>query len=112
MYIHVCIGSIKIGDFGLASSLKRDKQTSKVGTPCYLSPEVLQNDTYGPAVDVWGAGCIVLEMMTFNFLWERRGMLSVQVLSQPVLYTYTHMHMHSCMYMYNNDVGQESAINL
>jgi NIMA (never in mitosis gene a)-related kinase len=77
-------GSIKIGDFGLASSLKRDKQTSKVGTPCYLSPEILQNDSYGPAVDMWGAGCIVLEMMTFNFLWERRGMLSVQVLSRPL----------------------------
>lgn len=77
-------GNVKIGDFGLAASSKREKKQSQVGTPCYLSPEILQNDAYGPAVDVWGAGCIVLEMMTFEFLWERRGMLSVQVLSRPV----------------------------
>jgi len=77
-------GNVKLGDFGLASTSKRDKQTSKVGTPCYLSPEILQNETYGPAVDVWGAGCIMLEMMTFEFLWERKGMLSVQVLGRPV----------------------------
>ena len=52
---------------------------SKVGTPSYLAPEVLQNEEYGPAVDVWGAGCILLEMLTLDFLWERRGLLSVQV---------------------------------
>lgn len=79
-------GNLKIGDFGLASTSKSEKQTSKVGTPCYLSPEILQNDTYGPAVDVWGAGCIMLEMMTFAFLWERKGILSVQVLSRRVTY--------------------------
>ena len=50
---------------------------SKVGTPSYLAPEVLQNEEYGPAVDVWGAGCILLEMLTLDFLWERRGLLSV-----------------------------------
>jgi len=79
-------GNLKIGDFGLASTSKSEKQTSKVGTPCYLSPEILQNDSYGPAVDVWGAGCIMLEMVTFAFLWERKGMLSVQVLSRRVTY--------------------------
>lgn len=76
-------GVAKLGDFGLASSSKKDKATSQVGTPCYLSPEVLQNDEYGSAVDVWGCGCVAYEMMTFDFLWERKGMISVQVLSRP-----------------------------
>jgi hypothetical protein len=46
---------------------------------------------------VWGAGCIMLEMMTFAFLWERKGMLSVQVLSRRVTYDdIPGEHSHAC----------------
>eukprot|EP00961_Rhodomonas_salina_P013990 187466-Rhodomonas_salina.1 len=34
-------GSLKLGDFGLARQVAKDVR-SKVGTPCYLAPEVLQ----------------------------------------------------------------------
>mmetsp|Transcript_32502 Transcript_32502/g.73039 ORF Transcript_32502/g.73039 Transcript_32502/m.73039 type:complete len:867 (-) Transcript_32502:41-2641(-) len=76
--------NLKIGDFGLASNTGHDRAQSQVGTPCYLAPEVLQSDEYGTAVDIWGIGCIVLEMVTLDFLWQRKGLLSVQVLSRPV----------------------------
>lgn len=36
--------NLKIGDFGLAQTIERGKRTSHVGTPCYMAPEVLQND--------------------------------------------------------------------
>jgi serine/threonine protein kinase len=36
--------NLKIGDFGLAKSLERSKATSRVGTPAYIAPEVLQYD--------------------------------------------------------------------
>ena len=56
------------------------KRTSRVGTPCYLAPEILYNDAYAEPVDIWGLGCIFYEMLTFDFLWERRGMLGAVVI--------------------------------
>uniref|UniRef100_A0A7S0YX26 non-specific serine/threonine protein kinase n=1 Tax=Hemiselmis tepida TaxID=464990 RepID=A0A7S0YX26_9CRYP len=76
-------GKMKMGDFGLASNTQRYKATSTVGTPCYFAPEVLQKEDYGNAIDMWGVGCILYEVMTLDFLWARKGMISVQVMSKP-----------------------------
>jgi len=76
--------ALKIGDFGLSATLEAGKRTSRVGTPCYLAPEILFNEAYGERVDIWGAGCIFYELMTLDFLWERRGMLGMTVQSEPV----------------------------
>ena len=76
--------SLRVGDFGLAQTIERGKRTSQVGTPCYMAPEVLHHDAYAETVDIWGLGCIGLEAVTLDFLWERKGMLAAQVLTQPV----------------------------
>ena len=34
------------------------------GTPSYLSPEAREGRAWGPAVDVWAAGCILHEVVT------------------------------------------------
>ena len=34
---------------------------SRVGTPCYLAPEVLQSDSYAEPADMWGAGSTLRE---------------------------------------------------
>ena len=47
---------------------------------CYLAPEVLQSDSYAEPADAWGAGCIAFEAITLCFLWDRKGMLAVQVM--------------------------------
>ena len=33
-----------------------------VGTPYYLSPELLSSQPYGPPADVWALGCILYEV--------------------------------------------------
>jgi serine/threonine protein kinase len=76
--------SLRVGDFGLAQTIERGKRTSQVGTPCYMAPEVLHHDAYAESVDIWGLGCIGLEAITLNFLWERKGMLAAQVLTDPI----------------------------
>ena len=75
---------LKIGDFGLSATLEAGKRASRVGTPCYLPPEILFNEAHGECVDIWGAGCIFYEMMTLDFLWERRGMLGATVRDAPL----------------------------
>jgi serine/threonine protein kinase len=63
-------GSIKLADFGLAKcmyhpDLRSTRMlTNRVVTLWYRPPEVLLGATsYGPSVDMWGVGCILLELI-------------------------------------------------
>merc|ERR1719384_673409 len=64
-------GILKLADFGLARAISINKNgqpnryTNRVVTLWYRPPELLLGErNYGPAVDMWGAGCIMAEMWT------------------------------------------------
>jgi RAC serine/threonine-protein kinase len=58
-------GHIKITDFGLCKEEISFGATTTTfcGTPEYLAPEVLEDNDYGRAVDWWGVGVVMYEMM-------------------------------------------------
>ncbi|KAL1131989.1 hypothetical protein AAG570_011599 [Ranatra chinensis] len=58
-------GHVKIADFGLCKEDITYGRTTKTfcGTPEYLAPEVLEDNDYGRAVDWWGVGVVMYEMM-------------------------------------------------
>ncbi|XP_068231371.1 uncharacterized protein [Palaemon carinicauda] len=59
--------AIKLGDFGLAKLLKeKEFAHSFVGSPCYMSPEVLLQLPYNEKSDMWSFGCILYELTTFH----------------------------------------------
>ena len=60
-------GHLKINDFGLSRyfSIPLRKYTQFYETNCYHAPELqFHNKTYGLGVDIWSAGCIIVEMAT------------------------------------------------
>ena len=64
-------GILKLADFGLARAFsisakgQGNRYTNRVVTLWYRPPELLLGErNYGPAVDMWGAGCIMAEMWT------------------------------------------------
>jgi NIMA (never in mitosis gene a)-related kinase len=55
---------VKLGDFGIARVLTHTKDIAKtvVGTPYYLSPEIIENRPYSFASDIWSLGVLLYEM--------------------------------------------------
>lgn len=61
-------GQIKLGDFGIARVLDATKDYAKtmVGTPYYLSPEIIEDRPYNFKSDVWSVGVVLYEMTTLK----------------------------------------------
>jgi serine/threonine protein kinase len=53
---------VKIGDLGLVCSMDDPSDTSSVGTPYYLSPDIIRGDAYSFQTDLWSFGCLIYEM--------------------------------------------------
>ena len=64
-------GIVKLGDFGVAKELvPEDLNSTVVGTPYYMSPEILQSKPYGFPTDIWAAGCVLFEMLAGKHLFN------------------------------------------
>ena len=56
---------ILIGDFGVSKILPPTKihTNTQIGTPYYLSPEMVKGGRYTVATDIWAIGCVLYELM-------------------------------------------------
>lgn len=70
-------GQLKLADFGLARFFAKRRQldyTNRVITIWYRSPELLLGETqYGPAVDIWSAACVLVEIFTRHAIFPGDG---------------------------------------
>lgn len=86
-------GHIKIADFGLCKEDITYGRTTKTfcGTPEYLAPEVLEDNDYGRAVDWWGIGVVMYEMMCGRLPFYNRDhdVLFTLILVEEVKYPRT-----------------------
>lgn len=72
-------GNAKISDFGFAKALeeaeKKDNPTvqTSIGTPFYMSPEILNNEPYSIKCDVWSLGVTLYKMLYGMCPWSAQN---------------------------------------
>ncbi|CAE6439027.1 unnamed protein product [Rhizoctonia solani] len=60
-------GYVKLGDFGLAKQIGYATFTQTyVGTPYYMSPELINEKQYDTKSDIWSLGCLIYELCAQN----------------------------------------------
>ena len=76
-------GLVKLGDFGIAKGLKTstEKARTTVGTPYYLSPEIINSKPYDTKSDIWSLGVLLYQMMTFKMPFNAQSLplLSIKI---------------------------------
>ncbi|XP_060606885.1 serine/threonine-protein kinase Nek2-like isoform X2 [Ruditapes philippinarum] len=60
--------NVKLGDFGLARVLHHETSFANtyVGTPYYMSPELVNNMAYNEKSDIWSMGCVLYELCALH----------------------------------------------
>ena len=74
-------GKLKIGDFGIAKALTNTKNnaTTIIGTPYYLSPEVINGEPYNYKTDIWSLGVVLYEMCCLKLPFEGNNIAALSI---------------------------------
>lgn len=70
----------KVADFGFATKIDisgHQLLKEQVGTPIYMSPQILHRDPYGAKTDIWSIGMMFYEMLFGKTPWSCRDMYSL-----------------------------------
>mmetsp|Transcript_8059 Transcript_8059/g.13164 ORF Transcript_8059/g.13164 Transcript_8059/m.13164 type:complete len:531 (-) Transcript_8059:104-1696(-) len=79
---------VKLGDFGIARVIQctEDFARTMVGTPYYLSPEIIKDLPYDYKSDVWACGVVLFEMASLQhpFNADQLTVLAARILQDDV----------------------------
>jgi len=69
-------GCVKVGDLGLGRLFSENTMEAhtKVGTPLYMSPEVLRGNGYDWKSDIWSLGCVLYELAMLRSPFKSEGL--------------------------------------
>lgn len=113
-------GTIKVGDLGLSRELSEHtiQAHSKVGTPLYMSPEVLKGDGYDFKSDIWSLGCLLYELAMLKSPFKSEGLNIYSLFEkiskgeyQPLPDTYSEELRNLCYEMISTDPSYRPDIS-
>jgi len=89
---------LKMGDLGLGRqfSSQTHEAFSKVGTPYYVSPEVVGGAGYDFKSDVWSMGCMLYELATLQNPFESDGATLASVFSKIIKADFVPLEVRAC----------------
>lgn len=66
---------IKIADFGVAVEIGEEGYVTsgRLGTPHFMSPEVINREQYGKPVDIWGCGVVLFILLSGSYPFQGTG---------------------------------------
>ncbi|KAL0233778.1 hypothetical protein PCE1_002284 [Barthelona sp. PCE] len=75
---------VKICDFGVSTVLTQSQSFARtvIGTPYYISPEIVENKPYNQKSDTWALGILLYELccLTYPFKANNQGALLLKIL--------------------------------
>ena len=74
-------GVLKLGDFGISKVLEDNAKLAEtnVGTPYYMSPELVKGEKYDDKSDVWACGCVLYELLSLKRVFDSTNQLGLIV---------------------------------
>lgn len=82
--------TIKLADFGISKLLlNEDKAYTQIGTPFYMSPEVVNGYAYTYSNDYWSLGCVYYQLITLTKPFDSTNLLSLFMKILDCSYDYT-----------------------
>ena len=68
---------IKLGDMGVSRVLAETYANTFLGTPFYMSPEMIRDSKYDAKSDIWSLGCIVFELILFRRAYQSDSLMRI-----------------------------------
>lgn len=110
-------GLVKLGDFGLARELSSTSRfaTTYVGTPFYMSPEMVNEQRYDERSDVWALGCLLYELTALRPPFQAGNQLKLAVRINDGRFSRLPPHFSSGLYdtirwLLNVDINKRPSI--
>jgi len=84
-------GKVKLADFGFSvfvNKLQEKPERIQMGTPCYMSPQILTRKSYGAKTDIWSTGMVLCELLFACFPWQAETpyKLGEKIINEPLTF--------------------------